>query len=161
MRITNSELRNKAAECSETCSAKRTQTWRKRKAETRKSRKVKTSKVQIKKRGGGNADCRMRIEQSEPGAPATGQGSELAVVNRQCPESAVRQWFSGDPKGSAGKLWIAELGMWNGQRRMVKPNIRALKAARPLTNHGSRVTNHAKAQWPNEPKWSINRRPVR
>ena len=42
----------------------------------------------------------------------------------QCPESAVQQWFSGDPEGSAGDLWNADrekrIGQTNPPRRKPK-----------------------------------------
>ncbi len=69
LRIMNSELRKKTAECGETWSAKRTQTSRKRKAAKMKSPK---SKVEIERRP---RKCGMRIEESEPQAQATGQCS--------------------------------------------------------------------------------------
>ena len=50
----------------------------------------------------------------------------------QCPESAVQQWFSGDPKGSARELRNSDFGL----------GIQQSEPGAPATGHDLRITNH-------------------
>ena len=50
----------------------------------------------------------------------------------QCPESAVQQWFSGDPKGSARELRNSDFGL----------GIQQSEPGAPATGHDSRATSH-------------------
>ncbi len=52
----------------------------------------------------------MGIGLSQPGAQATGQGSQQKVVKRRCLQRAGQQWFRRDPKGSVSKLLVAACG---------------------------------------------------
>jgi hypothetical protein len=66
------------------------------------------------------------------------------VVSGQ--SSVVRRVFSGDPKGSAGEMRNAEFGLRNGGQG----NVEKSKIQSP-NREVVRITDHAKAYWPNEP----------
>ena len=151
----NAELRKKTAECGEMCSAKRSQTPRKGKAGNGQGAKVRRTKEdgrgnretskspKSKSRGGAeemqNADFGLRMQQSEPGAQATGHGPRKCLQAKRThrvvsPRPQSRQaalcpmWLTG--RRDRG---IAECGF-----RIAELRWTSAARAPGFTGHGSR-----------------------